>query len=283
MPELPEVEVLVRHLRPLLRNRFIRSVRINRLKVIRPHTTRFLRQALVGYAFRTLHRRGKYLVFTLRDRQRAGSVTLLGHLGMTGRMYLQSRVTPLPRHTAVALDLGSTTFVFEDTRCFGRLTLNPELLDKLGPEPLSTKFTITQFAFALKNSRQPVKIKLLDQTVVAGVGNIYASEALFHARIDPRLAAGKLSPAQIRSLFTAIRHVLRHAIRRGSTIPLDWAGAGLRDGLFYFGGTEPHSNRRQEQLRVYDRAGRPCASCRTLVHRIVQANRSTYFCPTCQC
>ena len=282
MPELPEVEVLVRHLRPLLRSRSIRSVHVNRPKVIRPHTPPEMERALIGSAFHSIRRRGKYLVFSLRNRQRAVSVKLLGHLGMTGRMYLQPRATPLPRHTAVALDLGSTTFVFEDTRCFGRFTFDHGLLDHLGPEPLSARFTVTRFAVALKHSSQPVKIRLLDQTIAAGVGNIYASEALFHARIDPRLAAGKLSPAQVRSLFAAIRHVLRRAIRWGSTIPLDWAGTGLRDGLFYFGGTEPRSSGRHERLRVYDRAGQPCATCRTPIHRIVQAHRSTFFCPACQ-
>jgi formamidopyrimidine-DNA glycosylase len=134
----------------------------------------------------------------------------------------------------------------------------------------------------LKRSRQSIKVKLLDQTLVAGVGNIYASEALFLARISPRLRARKLTRVQVARLVNAIRKVLAEAIRFGSTIQLNHGGADARDGLFYFGRAEGTPDYYEERLRVYDRAGQPCRRCRTPIRRIVQAARSTFFCPQCQ-
>jgi formamidopyrimidine-DNA glycosylase len=180
------------------------------------------------------------------------------------------------------LRLGRELFVFEDTRYFGRFTLDKSPVEKLGPEPLGAEFTVPKLAQALKRSGQPIKIKLLDQSVVAGVGNIYASEALFRAGISPKLAACKLTGRQVERLRQAVREVLAEAIDGGSTVPLNYAGAGRRDGLFYFGrdpGTEDYY---EERLRVYDRAGRPCPHCGTGIRRIVQAARSTYYCPRCQ-
>jgi formamidopyrimidine-DNA glycosylase len=282
MPELPEVEVLVRHLRPLLRNRPVLSVDVRRPKVIAPTTPAQLRRALIGSSFVTLTRRGKYLIFSLRQPRQHVFLKLLGHLGMTGRIYLQPRKAPLPRHAAIVLDLGPHQLVFEDTRYFGRLTLDLAPLAALGPEPLSSQFTAAHLAATLERSIQPIKVRLLDQSLVAGVGNIYASETLFRARIHPELPARELTPAQIRSLRNAIRWTLAAAIRWGSTVPLDWAGTGPRDRLFYYGrpdGTPPYY---EERLRVYDRAGQPCPRCRTAIRRITQASRSTYFCPECQ-
>jgi len=133
----------------------------------------------------------------------------------------------------------------------------------------------------LKRSRQAIKIKLLDQTVVAGVGNIYASEALFRARLSPKRAANRLTPKQIKRLWRAIREVLAGAIRGGSTVPLNFGG-GKSDGLFYFGRAPGAPDFYEERLRVYDREGRPCLKCRRLIKRITQAARSTYYCPRCQ-
>jgi formamidopyrimidine-DNA glycosylase len=282
MPELPEVEVLVRHLRPLLRNRAIRSVTVSRPKTIRPNTIIQMRRALVGCSFTTVHRRGKYLVFTLRHPLRRKPVQVLGHLGMTGRIYLQLHSDTMPRHTAVALDLGAHVLVFEDTRYFGRFTLDLTPLNQLGPEPLSAGFNPIHLAAALRQSAQPIKVKLLDQTMVAGIGNIYASEALFHARIDPTLPARELAPPQIKALHVAIRHILSHAVRWGSTVPLDWAGTGPRDGLFYYGRPRKTATYYEERLQVYDRVNQPCPRCRTPIQRLTQANRSTYYCPACQ-
>jgi formamidopyrimidine-DNA glycosylase len=154
-------------------------------------------------------------------------------------------------------------------------------VEKLGPEPLDKNFTPEIFARELKRSRQAIKVKLLEQSLVAGVGNIYASEALFRARISPKLAANKLTFAQIKKLLRAIRDVLAEAIDCGSTMPLNFH-AGNTDGLFYFGRAAGTPGFYEERLQVYDRVGRPCANCRRPIKRIVQAARSTFYCPRCQ-
>jgi formamidopyrimidine-DNA glycosylase len=282
MPELPEVEVLARHLRPLLRGKIIRGVEVRRVKVLAPTSPRTFRQALRGATFKGVSRRGKYLLFQLAGRTPGKRVTLLGHLGMTGRMFLARKRERLPAHAAVVLDLGRKKFVYEDTRYFGRLTLDVSAVEKLGPEPLGRDFQPAAFARALKRSRQAIKIKLLDQTVVAGVGNIYASEALFRARLSPQRAANRLRPEQIKRLWRAIRVVLAGAIRGGSTVPLNFGG-GKSDGRFYFGRAPGTPDFYEERLRVYDRAGRPCPKCRHPIRRITQAARSTFYCPRCQC
>jgi formamidopyrimidine-DNA glycosylase len=201
---------------------------------------------------------------------------------MTGRMYLLPRAQLEPRHAAVTLVLGRVKLVFEDTRYFGRLTLDTTPLDRLGPEPLESSFSVDYFAQRLARSAQPIKLKLLDQALLAGVGNIYASEALFRARVSPRLPARRLSPDQVRRLWRALRGVLRQAIAWGSTVPLDLAGRGAPGGLFYFGLAKGAPDYYEEGLRVYDREARPCPRCRAPIRRLVQAARSTFYCPVCQ-
>jgi formamidopyrimidine-DNA glycosylase len=281
MPELPEVEVLVRHLAPLLRHRTIREVEVRRPKILRPTREPEFRQALVGARFADVTRRGKYLLFALQHPAR-GPVHLLGHLGMTGRMYLQPARAPLPTHAAVVFKLGRAAFVFEDTRYFGRLTLDTSTIDALGPEPLSAAFTADYLEAALLRSAQAIKLKLLDQSLLAGVGNIYGSEALFCARINPRRPARQLSRGQTQRLWRCLRRILAEAIAWGSTAPLDWRGQAGRDNLFYYGRAPDAPNYFDERLRVYDREGQPCPRCRTAIRRIPQGGRSTYYCPRCQ-
>jgi formamidopyrimidine-DNA glycosylase len=281
MPELPEVEVLARHLRPLLRGKTICRVDVRRAKVLRPTSLQKFQRALVGAKFTDLSRRGKYLLFGLRSNTSRNPMTLLGHLGMAGRMFLAQKSEPLPNHAAVVFDLGRENFIYEDTRYFGRMTLDLSAVEKLGPEPLEDKFSPQMFAQSLKQSRQVIKVKLLDQSLVAGVGNIYASEALFRSRISPKLAANKLTWAQTKKLWRAIRDVLAEAIDCGSTVPLNFH-AGKTDGLFYFGRAPDAPDFYEERLRVYDRAGKPCANCRRPIKRIIQAARSTFYCPLCQ-
>jgi formamidopyrimidine-DNA glycosylase len=280
MPELPEVEVLARHLRPLLRGKTIRAVNVRREKVLRPTSLQTFRRALVGAKFTGLSRRGKYLLFQLQKKS-GDNFSLLGHLGMTGTMFLTKKNEPLPKHAAVIFDLGRENFIYEDTRYFGRLTLDLAAVEKLGPEPLDKIFQPEIFAAALKRSRQAVKVRLLDQTLVAGVGNIYASEALFRARVSPKLAANKLTFTQIKNLWRAIRDVLAEAIDCGSTVPLNFH-AGKTDGLFYFGRADGAPDFYEERLQIYDRAGKPCANCGRPIKRIIQAARSTFYCPHCQ-
>ncbi len=282
MPELPEVEVLVRHLSPLLRRRAIRGVRVNRLRILGSTSEREFSRVMKDAAFLEVTRRGKYLVFRMRPPRGGASFALVGHLGMTGRMYLQDKRTPLPKHTAVAMDLGRLNFVFEDTRYFGRLTLDGAALQRLGPEPLGREFTAEYLGSALERSSQAIKVRLLDQSLVAGVGNIYAGEALFRAGISPKTPAKRLDGRQVKRLWRAIRQVLADAIKRGSTLPIDFAGNDTRDGLFYFGSAGGAKEFSAERLLVYDRRGMPCVKCGTKIERIVQAARSTFFCPNCQ-
>ena len=258
MPELPEVEVVVRKLRPRIIGRTIRNVSIRRLRVIAPTSEEDLLRTLKGARFASLRRRGKYLVFKLQRGKT--SITLLGHLGMSGDMYVVPQMEAEPKHAAVVLLLGNQKFIYEDTRYFGRFTLDTKPLEYLGPEPLNSDFRLKEFREALRRSSQSIKVKLLDQCLVAGLGNIYASEALFRAGINPRLPARKLTDAQIKRLWQTIPKVLKHAIRFGTT---------RGDG--YIG-----------RLTVYDRKGKPCRVCKRPISRIVQGGRSTYFCPTCQ-
>ncbi len=281
MPELPEVEVLAKHLGPLLKGRRVLRAKVNRARVLRPTSAKSLQAAVKGQRFLGLTRRGKYLVFELIGPD-GKTVRLLGHLGMTGRMYLQEKQDRLPKHAAVVFDLDEARFVFEDTRYFGKLTLDTRPLNRLGPEPLEPGWRTSDLQVALLRSRRPIKTLLLDQAVVAGIGNIYASEALFRARIDPRMPANRLDSASTRRLWKAIRRVLREAIRSGSTIPLNYNGSGDNDGIFYFGRTEGASEYHTERLLVYDRQNLPCRVCREPIVRIFQTGRSSYFCPHCQ-
>lgn len=258
MPELPEVEVLVRRLRPRVIGQTIKDLSVRRLRVIAPTTEKELSKALKGARFMKLARRAKYLVFTLR-RGRT-TFTLLGHLGMSGDMFVVAKNDSEPKHAAVVLSFGKEKFIYEDTRYFGRMTLDTTPLEYLGPEPLGKEFTLEGFASSLRKSSQAIKVKLLDQCLVAGLGNIYASEALFRAGVDPRLPARKLNADQVRRLWNAIPEVLSDAIRFGAT-----------RGDTYIG-----------RLAVYDRDAKPCLVCKTPIRRIVQAARSTYFCPKCQ-
>src|SRR5207247_10023429 len=185
-----------------------REVEVRRSKVVQSSGPAKFKRALRGARFVDLTRRGKYLLFTLQPPRQGPPFSLLGHLGMTGRMYLQTASAPLAKHAAVVFSLGKTNFVFEDTRYFGRLTLETRSLETLGPEPLSDDFSVDYFARALNRSMQPIKVKLLDQSLVPGVGNIYANEALFRAGISPRLRARKLTRKRVERLRQSLRQAL---------------------------------------------------------------------------
>lgn len=282
MPELPEVEVLVRHLAARIPGQTIRGVDVHRARSIAPTSLTALRGTIQGATFVGVTRRAKYLLFELQRPRSVESVRLVGHLGMTGRMYLLAAGAALPKHAAVVLQLQKHRFVYEDVRGFGRLTLDDSSLSSLGPEPLGAEFSVESFGAALGTSAQAIKVKLLDQSLVAGIGNIYASESLFRAGISPRLAARRLRRPQIERLYFAIRTVLEEAIASGTTMPLDFTGGTGKDGLFYYGSAEDNSEFYQERLLVYDRLGKPCHNCQTPIKRILQAARSTFFCPECQ-
>lgn len=285
MPELPEVEVLRLHLLPVLQGCVIRGVVTRKPRIVRPVSPNEFADGVRGATVLGIGRRGKYLLF---DLERGGGRTLLlGHLGMTGRMFRQPAGQAWSKHAAVVFDLGGAFWVFEDARGFGRLTFDASVIEGFGPEPLDRDWTAESLRSALAGSRQPIKTRLLDQRVVAGVGNIYASEALFRARIAPSRPAGRLRDPEVEGLHLAIRGVLGEAIRLGGSMELDFGGVagGGGDDLFYFGrspGRSRDPDTPVERFQVYDRAGQPCLACGAEVRRIVQANRSTYFCPRCQ-
>jgi formamidopyrimidine-DNA glycosylase len=281
VPELPEIEILARHLGPQLLGQRIRSASVHRPGVARTESSAALSAKLAGARFVRVGRRGKYLLFDLH-RSREEPFTCLGHLGMSGRMFLQPHTAPLPAHTALTLELGRMRFVYRDPRRFGRFTLDKSSLETLGPEPLSGAFGIEDFGRALECSARPIKLKLLDQRIVAGVGNIYANEALFRAGIAPFRQSRELTRLEVSRLHKELRRVLREAIQYGSALRLDFSGTHPGDRLFYFGQSAEACGDAGERFLVYDREGKPCVNCRRPIRRIVQSARSSFYCPDCQ-
>ena len=280
MPELPEVEILVRHLRERLQGRRIRKVQILRQRVVRFERGQSFAERLIKCRIEDVSRRAKFLVFQLSLRQ--SSRRLIGHLGMTGRMYVLSGKARLPPHAAVVLKLDRGRFVFEDIRQFGRLTLNPACLENLGPEPLTEDFDPESFFQGLQRSRRAIKPRLLQQDLVAGLGNIHLCEALFSAGIDPRTPAQDLSRKRVAKLWESIRRTLNRAIELGDNLALNLGGSGNADRLFYFGRQPGETTVSDERFLVYDRQGETCTVCREPIRRIVLFARSTFFCPRCQ-
>jgi formamidopyrimidine-DNA glycosylase len=284
MPELPEVEILARHLAPRLRGRRIQDVHTAAARVSRPTSTADLRASLVGATIAKVGRRAKYLVITTRPSGAPRrSVPLLIHLGMTGRVFLLPRHAPSPRHSAAWLDLGTELLHYTDARRLGRITLDTSALGRLGPEPLAPEFTTARLRSALSSSRQAIKIALLDQSRIVGLGNIYAAESLHRARISPTTRCDRMRPDAWRRLHAAIRLTLNRALRLGSRLRLDFTGVRSIDGLFYYGSSPDEAAVAvRERFRVYDRAGEACLRCGERIRKITQAGRTTCYCPVCQ-
>lgn len=273
MPELPEVEHVVRALRSVVVGRRILAAELNLKRIApdlsRPAFDRQLRNSLIT----AVGRRGKYILFEMES----GRV-LTTHLRMTGKFVSLMTGDALPPYAHVVFHLDDERrLVFCDMRQFGRMRIVPnsrpwprEILT-LAPEPLSDEFTERYFLETLSRSRRSLKQLLLDQTRILGLGNIYAVEALFLAGVHPLKEAGRLSGRRARKLFESIRGVLQEAIDAGSTLRID-----LADGNgSYFGTTERF-------WRVYEREGEPCVKCGAKIRRVVHAGRSTYYCPRCQ-
>ena len=273
MPELPEVEHVVRALRPVVTGRRILAAELN-LKRIAPELSRAafgrkLRDTLIT----GVGRRGKYILFELESGR-----MLATHLRMTGKFVSLATDESLPPYAHVVFYLDDERrLVFCDMRQFGRMRLIssaqrlPKELNTLAPEPLSDEFTEEYFIETLAHSRRSLKQLLLDQTRVLGLGNIYAVEALFLAGVNPLKPANRLSKPRARKLYHAIRRVLHEAIEAGSTLRIN-----MEDGNgSYFGTTERF-------WRVYEREGEQCVNCGTQIRRIVHGGRSTYYCPRCQ-
>lgn len=270
MPELPEVETTRRGLGRHLRGRHIRAVQVHDHRLRWPVTPQ-LDALLRGQQVRSIERRAKYLLL------RCTSGTLIVHLGMSGNL----RVVPEPTarlphdHVELHLDSGST-LRFNDPRRFGCFLYTTEaprthkLLRGLAPEPLAAGFDGAYLHRVTRGRRVAIKTLLLNGRLVTGVGNIYASEALFRARLRPQRAARTLTLAQCRQLAAAIRTVLRSAIRAGGTTLRDYLSADGMPGYF------------RQKLYVYERAALPCRRCRTPIRQLTQGQRSTYYCPQCQ-
>jgi formamidopyrimidine-DNA glycosylase len=270
MPELPEVETTRRGLEPVLVGQRIRAAVI-RNRALRQPVPRQLARHLSGATIRALTRRGKYLLMD------CGSGTLIVHLGMSGRLWVVNGATPTTKHDHFDLVLENGTVVrLRDPRRFGLVLwqagdpLAHELLAEIGPEPLSREFDGAWLHRVTRNRGAAIKHVLMDGHVVAGVGNIYANEALFRAGISPRTAARRLSRERCHVLAAKIRETLELAINAG--------GSSLRDYLR----SDGRAGNYQSQFMVYDRAGKPCPRCAASIREIRQGQRSTFYCPRCQ-
>ena len=287
MPELPEVETLVRRLREPLIGRTVEDVTIYWKRTIaRPAPKEFARMVR-GCTVQAIDRRAKYLVFTLRGveasagfRQRAATparastpsqwptLFLLIHLKMSGKLSVVDRSAPIEKHDRVVFDLDhGQQLRFNDVRKFGKMwaVIDPaEVAGAIGPEPLAADFDLPKFRALVQSRSGAIKPLLLNQTFLAGVGNIYADESLWRAKLHPLRTADSLSDAEIAALYRSIRHVLRRAIADQGTD----AGDGVIEGDY--------------APRVYGREGKPCYRCHGPLRKIVVGQRGTHFCPHCQ-
>lgn len=285
MPELPEVETVRRGLEPVLKGAWLTRVRQNRPDLRFPFPERFV-ERLEGALVERLERRAKYLLFPLSTGE-----TWVTHLGMTGRFTLDGEQLgefeePAPiggKHEHMSLCAvrdGVTTRVgFADARRFGFMGLIPTdeveahpWFAGIGPEPLGNGFSGAHLAEVFSGKKQNVKVSLLDQRNVAGLGNIYVCEALYRARISPLTPAGKVTKPRLETLAAVVRDVLNEAIEAGGSTLKDFANAEGGQGYF------------QHRFDVYGREGRPCLGdgCSGVVKRIIQGGRSTFYCPSCQ-
>ncbi|MCB0044088.1 MAG: bifunctional DNA-formamidopyrimidine glycosylase/DNA-(apurinic or apyrimidinic site) lyase [Caldilineaceae bacterium] len=274
MPELPEVETYVRELEPELRGRTITGAAVTWPRTIAaPHADAFPAMA-TGQCFARFHRRGKYMLLGMESGD-----TLIVHLRMTGKLQVKPGDAEADRHTHVRFGLDDGRQLhFHDTRKFGRIWLVADtqpVLAKLGPEPFADEFSVAELGKRLAGRRAAVKGLLLDQSIVAGVGNIYADEALFLAQIAPQRPGGDLNEAELRAVRDSVRQVLGRAIElRGSSLGDSALQNYLRPGGEQGGFQLEHN--------VFRRTGEPCPVCGTPIRRIVIAQRSTHYCPHCQ-
>lgn len=268
MPELPEADAVCRRLRKQALGAAIVETHIERPKITAPQTPALVAGRLRGAVIAGIRRRGKQVLIGL-----AGGDTIRIHLGMTGDVYVAEDYRFRPHTTRAWFRLdGDRALIFNDPRVLGHLNAyNPAELEAalghLGPEPLSSGFTPETLAAAVRTSKLAAKLFLMDQTKIAGLGNIYAAEALFHAGIHPARPVANLRPARLRRLHAAIVGVLRDALQSART-------AYLRPGEFQDGETFQH--------QVYGRENEPCTRCHRKVRRTEQGGRSTYYCPGCQ-
>jgi formamidopyrimidine-DNA glycosylase len=273
MPELPEVETIARDLERRARGATVRAFRITKHDILAPGTTAArLRRTLPGRQIVDVRRRGKNLVLTFD-----GGLRLVINLGMTGRVVSSDspRADELG-HVAARIDLeDGRSLLYDDARRFGRLDLRTEAAwrerdAEIGVEPLARDFSPADLHAMTKRSVVPIRNWLLDQSRIAGVGNIYANEALFRSGIRPTRRARRITRSEAAGLHRQLRAVLEEAIRARGTTFSDYRDAEGNEGGF------------QLSLRVYDREGLPCPVCSAPIKRIVLTNRSAFYCPLCQ-
>ena len=269
MPELPEVETSRRGIAPYVVGRRVMKVTIRQRQLRWPIATAVSRE-LPGLKIDKLERRAKYLLF------QTAAGTMLLHLGMSGRLHIVDRGTQPSTHDHVDIEFDNGRLLrFNDARRFGSIlwTRDParhRLLRHLGPEPLGDAFDGDYLWRRARGRKVAIKQFIMNAEIVVGVGNIYASESLFRAGIDPRRQAQRVSRVRANRLAIVIREVLAEAIEAGGTTLRDFLGSDGEPGYF------------KQDLRVYDREDTPCRECGTAIRRIVQGQRATYFCGTCQ-
>lgn len=275
MPELPEVELVTKALNQLVSKRKIIIAELLRQRLAPFNPAEEFAEKLKDATINFVSRRGKHILFDLDNGQ-----TLMAHLRMSGRFRLLPIERELPKFThAIFYFSDEMRLIFSDQRHFGfmRIVETKDLyeskeLKSLAPEPFSEDFNAKYFRDILKTSKRNIKEFLLDQTKVLGLGNIYACEALFLAKVNPQISADRVSTKKANVLFEKIRDVLNESIAHGSTLNVNPENI---DGSYYGGGFENH-------WRVYDRENESCLTCETPISRIKQGARSTYFCPECQ-
>lgn len=264
MPELPEVETVRRRLAAKLTGKKILKAEVFWDRTIDRPSAKEFKRILPGHKIVSIKRRGKYLLFELAPKR-----FLLAHLRMSGDLLISPSSIKVSKHVRSELHFsGGLSLQFEDTRKFGRMYLvsdADEIVGKIGPEPLGEEFSSELFFKMLKSKKGAIKPLLLNQTFLAGLGNIYVVESLWRAKIHPLKRAHKISASEARSLFKVIRDILSEAIKN--------SGTDIGDGVWEAGGY---------RTRVYGRAGKPCLRCKIPIKRIVVGQRGTEFCPTCQ-
>ena len=269
MPELPEVETIRNRFRrgadgtPSLLGKHILRAELLWAPTLETPTPQRFRERIRGQRVQEIGRRGKYLIFHL------DADALVIHLRMSGDLWWEAVDAPLAPHHRMLLYFEDGRLAFNDTRKFGRIWLMADpapLFTRLGPEPLEERFTAEMFYRRLQSRRRQIKPLLLDQHFLAGVGNIYADEALHRAGIHPQTRSNALTPTQAARLLEGVRQVLREGIEHNGA-SIDWV---YRGGGF------------QNSFRVYQRAGEPCYHCGTAIVRLVLSQRGTHFCPRCQ-
>ncbi|MDR1423127.1 MAG: bifunctional DNA-formamidopyrimidine glycosylase/DNA-(apurinic or apyrimidinic site) lyase [Azoarcus sp.] len=270
MPELPEVEITCRGIRPHIEGRTLVGVTVREARLRQP-VPEGLGAALAGCVLTRVGRRGKYLLF---DFDSGGGV--LVHLGMSGSLRVVARNEPPGSHDHVDFPFDNCTLRLHDPRRFGLVAWHAAaaashpLLARLGPEPLGDDFDGQWLYRASRGLRVPVKHFLMDARRLAGIGNIYASECLFQARIHPQTPVGRLDAERCAALANALKETLTASLAAGGSTLRDFVGGDGRPGYF------------QQQHFVYGREGKPCRVCGTVIERIVSAGRAGFFCPVCQ-